>query len=377
MEAVVTDIFTTPSMRLIQVDAGAIERELARLWSAATETEQAGGVALMRACVFNLVVLTDAAHVAPVTNIIARLTALRPHRAIVAALDGDDDATAPQPRLEAWVQAHCMLAPPGRPQVCGEQITIIAPRSASPYIPGIALSLLEPDVPVVLWWTLDRPPDHTLLANLQPIADRLILDTARMPGGVDTLHAVRALIDAGVAVGDFAWGRLTPWREQIAQLFDAPPALRRLQSIERVTISHVPHGATAALLLAGWIAARLDWRPSTVHHTGAVLSRPDGGSVRIERVEVATETADDLVSAALEATDARFTVTRSATGDYLAACAVIDDLMPVERAVHLPALDAATLIADELRLAHHDPIYEAALRQALDLARQKPTPAPE
>jgi len=79
----------------------------------------------------------------------------------------------------------------------------------------------------------------------------------------------------------------------------------------------------------------------------------------------------------LETTDARFTVIRSATGDYLIACTVIDDLMPVERAVHLPALDAATLIADELRLAHHDPIYEAALRQALDLANQQPTPAPE
>ncbi len=217
-----TDLFTTPSMRLTQVDAGAIERELARLWSAATKTEQTGGVALMRACVFNLVVLTDAAHVAPVTNIIARLTVLRPHRAIVAALDGDDDATAPQPRLEAWVQAHCTLAPPGRPQVCGEQITIVAPRAAGPYIPGIVLSLLEPDVPVVLWWTLDRLPDHALLASLQPVADRLILDTARMPGGVDALHAVQALIDAGVAVGDFVWGRLTPWREQIAQLFDAP-----------------------------------------------------------------------------------------------------------------------------------------------------------
>ena len=198
-----------------------------------------------------------------------------------------------------------------------------------------------------------------------------------MPGGVDALHAVQALIDAGVAVGDFVWGRLTPWREQIAQLFDAPPALRRLRSIERVTISHVPRGATAALLLVGWIAARLDWRPSKVHHTGAVLSRPDGGSVRIERVEVATETADDLVSAALETTDARFTVTRSATGSHLVACAIIDDLTPIERAVHLPKLDAATLIADELRLARHDPIYEAALRQALDLAKQQPTPAPE
>ncbi|MGB9753331.1 glucose-6-phosphate dehydrogenase assembly protein OpcA [Roseiflexus castenholzii] len=362
-----TDITTTPSVVLTQVDASAIERELARLWSAATEAEHAGGAALMRACLFNFVVLTDAAHISTMTAIVARLTALRPNRALVAALSRGEKPAISAQRLEAWVQAHCALIAPGQPQVCGEQITIIAPHDAWAHIPGIVLSLLEPDVPVIIWWGFDQIPGDPTLTQLQSIIDRLILDTARMDGVTAALRAAQTLIAADVAIGDLAWGRLTAWREQIAQLFDAPPALQRLWSLERIVIEHGARGATAALLLAGWLATRLNWRITERRGTGVALTRSDGSDVLLEFDRVETASADSLASVALLTADSRFTVTRSVSGDHLTACAMIDGLTPVKRAVHLPPLDTAALIADELRLAQHDPIYEAALRQALDL----------
>lgn len=377
MEALVTDIITTPSVVLAQVDACAIERELARLWHTATEAEPAGGAALMRACLFNLVVLTDTAYISHITAIVARLTALRPNRAIVMALSSKEEPAVAEQRLDAWVQAHCALVAPDRPQVCGEQITIIAPRDAETYIPGIVLSLLEPDVPVVIWWAFDQVPGGAALAQLQSVADRLILDTARMDGAADALQAAQTLVAAGVALGDLVWGRLTVWREQIAQLFDAPPALQRLWSLERIVIEHGSRGATAALLLAGWMATRLDWRMTERCETGVALTRSDGGAVVLEFARVETAAADSLASVALLTADSRLTVSRSVSGDHLTACAIIDNLAPVERAVHLPPLDTAALIVDELRLARHDPIYEAALRQALDLAECLATPAPE
>lgn len=372
-----TDIITTPSVILAQVDAGAIERELARLWNTATEVENAGGAALMRACLFNLVVLTDVANIAHITGIVAQLTARRPNRAIVMALASEEEPAISAQRLEAWVQAHCALITPGRPQVCGEQITIIAPQDAGTHIPGIVLSLLEPDVPVVIWWAFDQVPGGVALAPLQSIADRLILDTARMDGATDALQSAQALIAAGVAVGDLAWGRLTVWREQIAQLFDAPPALQRLWSLERIVIEHGSRGATAALLLAGWIVTRLNWQLSGGSAKGAALTRSDGGEVVLEFARAETDAADSLAMVTLSTADSRLTVTRSASGDHLKARAIIDALPPIERAVHLPPLDTAALIIDELRLARHDPIYEAALRRALDLAEHLATPAPE
>lgn len=372
-----TDMISTPSVVLAQVDAGAIERELARLWNAAIEAEQGSGAALMRACLFNLVVLTDTAHVSHITPIVSRLTALRPNRAIVTALASQEAPTTPEPRLEAWVQMHCALIAPGRPQVCGEQITIIAPLNTGMHIPGIVLSLLEPDMPVVIWWACDQIPGGTLLAQLQSVADRLILDTARIDGAGAALQSAQTLIGADIAVGDLAWGRLTVWREQIAQLFDAPPALQRLWSLERIVIEHGARGVTAALLLASWLAVRLNWRLAEGHETDMTLKRLDGGKVVLEFTRVETGAADSLTSVTLLTADSRFTVTRSTSGDHLTACTIIDNLAPVERAVHLPPLDTAALIVDELRLARHDPIYETTLRQALDLAERLPTPAPE
>ncbi len=372
-----TGIITTPSVALAQVDASAIERELARLWNAATEAEQTGGEALMRACLFNFVILTDTTRISHVTEVTARLTALRPNRAIVAALSTGADPADSAPRMEAWVQAHCALMTPGRPQVCGEQITIIAPRDAGTHIPGIVLSLLEPDVPVVIWWAFDRVPGGTVLTHLQSVADRLILDTAHMDGAEAALRSVQRQIAAGVAISDLAWGRLTVWREQIAQLFDAPSALQQLWSIERIEIEHGWRGATAALLLAGWLATRLNWRMAKKRDTGVVLTRSDGGEVLLECARVETTAVDSLAAVTLLTAHSRLTVTRSASGDHLKACAIIDGLAPVERAVHLPPLDTAALIVDELRLARRDPIYETALRQALDLAECLVTPSPE
>lgn len=368
-----THMATTPTMDLATVDARAIEYELAQLWRMAAESEHAGGAAMMRACVLNIVVLTAAgASVDRVTEVIARLTAACPNRAIVAAVQAPAAslATPATVRLDAWVQAHCHLPAPGRPQVCGEQITIVARHGGEAQIPGFVLALLEPDVPVVLWWAFDHLPEGELLAQLSGVADRLVLDTTHMDGAGAALAAAHAFATEGVAVSDLAWGRLTPWREQIAQLFDAPPALQRLPQIERVIIEHTPAGTAAALLLAGWLAARLDWRPDASFDDVIPLRQKGGGTTWLELLPVEGAAVGGIMSVALFVPDAQFVVFRGAAPGHLTARAIVDGLAPVERAVHLPEQDDAALIIDELRLARRDPIYEAALRYANELHYQ-------
>lgn len=364
-----THTATTPTMDLATVDARTIEHELAQLWHVAAESENAGGAAMMRACVLNLVVLTTGTTVDRATALIARLTAACPNRAIVAAMHATDAslATPASGRLDAWVQAHCHLPAPGRPQVCGEQITIVARQGGEAQIPGVVLALLEPDVPVVLWWAFDHLPEGELLAQLRSVADRLVLDTTHMGGAGAALAAAHAFATEGVAVSDLAWGRLTPWREQIAQLFDAPPALQRLPQIERVIIEQTPAGTAAALLLAGWLGTRLDWRPDAPVDDAVPLRRKDGGTTWLEILPVESAAVDGIVSVALFVPDAQFIVFRGTMPGHLTACAIVDGLAPVERAVRLPEQDDAALIIDELRLARRDPIYEAALRQANEL----------
>src|SRR5690242_6883729 len=137
------------------IDVRMIERELTELWKQAAEgggDEKRGAVT--RTCVLNLVVGAGAGRAAQhATETVARLTARHPNRAIVvsAAPAAEEDL------LDAWVQAHCQVPGPGRPQVCCEQITIEARGRAVSRVPGTVLPLLVPDVPVVLWWPRGEP----------------------------------------------------------------------------------------------------------------------------------------------------------------------------------------------------------------------------
>src|SRR5262249_45125879 len=62
------------------------------------------------------------------------------------------------------------------------------------------------------------------------------------------------------------WERLTLWRELTAQFFDGPTLRPYLDRIRRVTIEFVQNGPAnraQALLVAGWLASRLGWQPTS------------------------------------------------------------------------------------------------------------------
>src|SRR5262245_10842140 len=110
------------------IDVRAIERELTELWKQiAAEREGEKRQAVTRTCVLNLIVVTPGGRAAErATEVVAGLTAQHPNRAIVVSAAPD----AQEELLDAWVQMHCRLPGPGRPQVCGEQITIEARGAA-------------------------------------------------------------------------------------------------------------------------------------------------------------------------------------------------------------------------------------------------------
>ncbi len=158
----------------IPVDLANIENELVNLWGPAAE--QAGGPEVespnvTRIVLANLLVdcLTGAA-TAP-GQVLETVIARYPCRTIV--LLGDD---APERRIRAEVSALCHLPAPGLPQVCSERIVLRTGPSAIDLVPGAVRPLLEPDLPMVLWWTSD-PRDHeSLFRDLADECSRLVLD---------------------------------------------------------------------------------------------------------------------------------------------------------------------------------------------------------
>ncbi len=356
---------TAPFQHRAAVDIHAIDRTLSAIWRDAAGSNNS----VSRVCVLNLVAMLDSAdQIGPTTEMIARLTDRFPSRAIVVA--ATEDAGPP---LEAWVQAHCQLPSPGRPQVCCEQISVVARPDGHARLPGLILPLLVPDVPVVLWWPRGEPFGGPLYGRLQPLADHIIVDSRTFQAG---LSGLERLVGAchGAAVSDLGWGRLTSWRELVAQFFDAPGMLRHLNTLESVAVRYRAaddslEARMPALLLVGWLAARLGWQIAD----GAALSfvRPDGAPVQVtlHAQPFDGESTRKLLGMELRSADGVFTIERPA--DAPTARTVADTGgKRIERVIRLEAPTPDSLLAEELQMQGRDESFERTVRLVGQLAAQ-------
>jgi glucose-6-phosphate dehydrogenase assembly protein OpcA len=366
-----------------RIEIGAIERELRQLWKDSASEAAAKGYAVTRALTLNLVARArDDATAELISSVVQALTASHPNRTILVIERPD----APQPALDAFVQANCLLAAPGVPQVCGEQVTIDARGSATGQIASLVLPLLVPDLPVVLWLPGAEPLDEPLLVRLRGIFDRLIVDSGESP---HPLHELLRLAEfdrsgSGPALSDLAWTRLTPWRELTAQFFDTRPLLPHLRRIDSVQLRYTAHqraNPVPALLLAGWLASSLGWTPLTdaVSAEGDTirlyLRRPavgvGPGAIRLVRVDIQPDAEHGaiggLTSVHLSALDnivANFSVTCSADPTCLRTSADVAGHPPIKRLAHVDTADPANLLAAELRLRSRDRTFSGALQVA-------------
>jgi glucose-6-phosphate dehydrogenase assembly protein OpcA len=274
--------------RPVAVDIHAIERELTHLWEQVDT--QTGEQKTLRVCSLNLVVWVDHPQAAErASEVIRGIIRKHPNRAMLIINDPD----APEAQLEAWVQANCQMTTPGAQQVCGEQISITAHDSRMVQVAGLVLSLLLPDLPVVLWWSGAVPFPHPLFQRLRHLVDHVVVDSAqfsdptaglfhlsqlyrqqsatspqeeqkRQEGRGRGRERPRGFSTPSYALGDLNWGRLTPWRSLTAQFFDNRGFLPALNTIDTLVVAYdYPANQqpdhTQPLLLVGWLAACLNW----------------------------------------------------------------------------------------------------------------------
>jgi glucose-6-phosphate dehydrogenase assembly protein OpcA len=372
------------------VDLGAIERELGQLWK--ENAAEAGGQAVTRALTLNLVArATDSATAERISEVVQGLTASHPNRTVLASLRPGEA----EPRLDAFVQANCLLGNRGAPQVCGEQITIDARGAAVAQVASLVLPLLVPDLPVVLWLPGPDPFADPLLGRLRGVIDRLIVDSRSFAEPARELVEM-ARFDAadpvgpgagpaGPALSDLGWAELTPWRELAAQFFDTRALLPHLHRMDKVEIDYVPAGGRAnhvqGLLLAGWLAACLRWAPleDAVSQEGDTLRlhlrRPavnvGPSAIRLVTVEIRALAPDAgppgiaaLRMRALDGITADFSVELGADDGMALTTAQVAGMAPVRRLARCERQGDGELLAAELRLLSRDRTFGAALRVA-------------
>lgn len=357
-----------------EVDVLSIERELALLWKASGGGDRAG-VAPIRACSLNLIVLTNHRdRLSATEQLIGDVTLEHPARTFLVLNGGQTAGTG----LSAWVSVRCTIPVPEGAQVCCEQITLHAAGENSSKIPSVVVSLLVPDVPSVLVWKMPLSGSDPLLRPLSDLSDRVIIDSSEELDPVPTLRAWNAFVlEPGrrALAGDLAWTHLTAWRAAISHLFDPVDMRGRLDAIAEVeveyTVSHHPShsGASQTLLLFSWLAARLHWAtisPFAGRFDGevSVTVGSEGGSVHLTGVPARGA---GVGPGGIERVCIKFSggwrATFTSSADHGSILTRIDGSAngPGESVLWVRDRDECAVLAGELELQVRDRIYEEAV----------------
>src|SRR6185503_2514941 len=276
------------------LDVEAVEQALAELWQETSEEPDEPEVVILRARAANLMVFLASEAALPQTQqTIRELAGAHPCRAFVMLADRE----GPPVDIEMFVSASSQLEGRSKkPELCCEEVTLVARGHFSSELPSAVTPLLVPDLPVFLWWQDLRRLNDDTFRPLSLAAERLVIDSVDLAAMNLDLEAVERLFSRKskevLAVSDINWARLTSWRALLANFYDVSEYRPALEDLERVTIEYVAPDSDAngiavqALLIAGWLASRLQWNLSSdnsANNTHIFLARrQDGGEITLE-----------------------------------------------------------------------------------------------
>jgi glucose-6-phosphate dehydrogenase assembly protein OpcA len=162
---------------------------------------------------------------------------------------------------------------PGEFAVLRETVALDVGERHLPHLDTIVDPLVVTDLPTVAWL-----PDHAdvAIAPLMAIAQATLVDSVEEADIALALRHAEEL-RRHVHVVDLAWLRSTPWRERVAAAFDPPDVRAELAAITALSVRHEASSRAVALLLAGWLASRLDWRLQPLAAHGDELAGALGG----------------------------------------------------------------------------------------------------
>lgn len=155
---------------------------------------------------------------------------------------------------------------------------------------SVVSPLVVADLPVFLRWRGPLPLGTPELEQLLGVADRLVVDSAEWADADRALAVLPGLFDR-IAVSDIAWARTIPWRVALAGRWPGIATSHRLR---------VEGPRCAALLLAGWLRARLGHPFALEHIHGAELTLVEIDGAAVGPTRNGGMSPADLLSAQLE-----------------------------------------------------------------------------
>jgi glucose-6-phosphate dehydrogenase assembly protein OpcA len=349
-----------------------------------------GPMPVARAATMNLIAAARSRRDADrIRETIASLEDIHPSRATILYSDttGPIDPTS---GLDVRIELLEQTSARGRPATVFECITIDVSAENEAQLASIASPLLMPDLPDVLWWATDPTDTSQLFTELVDVCDRLIVDSAMATYPAAGLHHLRGFVGdlrEDVALGDLAWARLSPWRRLTTQFFDVPGTLPVLDLVDEVTLTygnsaHQWSGFSGALLYAGWLGSRLGWRTpgellpvrgdpnvwrATLRAGSTGQQREVSVTLRPTARPLAASTLLDVKLAADGGKAGVFKIDRLDENE-ISTSSDMPGIASIVRTVFTPLPGEADLLAEQLRAFSRDPVFEAAMIFAAELA---------
>lgn len=399
-----------------------IEQELSILWKISADNMRTGQNSGVRTSVLNLVICTpDIESAERASKLLRALASTHLARVAVVILDETIPATA----VSTWITLRCFSMLSDLMRHCFEQITLITTGAASRSIARILPPLLKPELPSYLWWLGDPPTDSAAsFKGLVEISNRIFVDSTSFFHPEQDILTLAELCQEmpDCAISDMNWGRITPWRQLIAQFFDAPDYRQYLSGVTSIEIEHaaaplatpirseegdVSPNPSCALLLASWLKGSLGWSISpqsaatarrdtatgtyhwVVERTGAANSAHPVGALRARTGKLNTPgtVAIDIrpqvqshmrpgsicmvrLMSSIEGKRATFTIDREGDPDHVLTSVELTGETRPQRTVSLTATQKESeLLREELEILGHDFLYEETLQGVADLLR--------
>ncbi|WP_162005292.1 glucose-6-phosphate dehydrogenase assembly protein OpcA [Dictyobacter vulcani] len=258
-----------------QVSPEHVEVELSTLWRLAADNMRISQNMNVRTSVLNFVICAQDEKTARKASAVLRDLAST-HIARVTLLILDTRSDGPS-EVSTWITLRSFPIISDIMRHHFEQVTATVGGKAIQYVDNIVQSLLKPDLPVYLWWLNDLPEDHDIFHRLIKLSSRVIIDSSHFTQPEEQISAASAILQQApqCALSDLTWGRVTAWRELIAQFFDIPEYRPYLMAVDTISIEHIVATSSQALdhhssqknpiralLLAAWLKTRLGWKLS-------------------------------------------------------------------------------------------------------------------
>jgi glucose-6-phosphate dehydrogenase assembly protein OpcA len=396
-----------------------VEEELSLLWKISADNLRTGQNTNVRTSVLNLVICApDLESAQSASRLLRDLASTHLARVTIVILDRSNSTST---AISTWVTLRCFSAISDTMRHCFEQTTILSTGSTNRSIANILQPLLKPDLPLYLWWIGDPPDDDPAFHKLVELSNRVIVDSTSFFNPEQDIHTLSLLRQAAPdsALSDLNWGRLTPWRELVVQFFDVMeyrPYLSGITSIEiehaatplatptRTELGDVYPNPACALMLAGWLKARLGWslthdpihnirdtasgtyrwqmERSSIPSATRTLGSPRAKTGKLDTVQRASIDIRPQVqsnmrpgsiclvrlTSSVEGKQATFTINREGDPDHVLTSVELSQETRPQRTVSLAAEHKESeLLHDELEIIGHDYLFEQTLEEMAEL----------